>query len=179
MLEPGVLALSVLSDHNNVHVLVPSRKARKIEAVDQRRVQVEFLPQLHVQRAHATADRSLQPALYAHLVLPDRIHHLRRDPAHVAVDVVLLEEHRRVHRLHHLLDGVGDERSDPVPGDQGNTAWGSVAGSGHVSHRSGVRVGFGIEGTKSGALSQLLQDGEGSTGHENWKLVLPSGWLGF
>ena len=152
MLESSILSLGILPDHNNIDILVARGEPLEVKAVHQRSVEIELLPQHHVQRAHASADRRLEPALEAHLVLLNRLDQLRRHRLHVAVDVVLLEVDRRVHSLHHLLHGAGDERADAVAGDQRDGARGSVAGSGHVGHGSGG----------SGAGEEVFEDRKSS-----------------
>lgn len=175
VLEPRVFALGVLSNYDNVHVLVAGGETGEVEAVDQGSVQVELFPQLDVERAHTPADWSLQAAFQADLVLPDRLDHLRRHPLQIAVDVVPLKVHRSVHRLHDLLDSVGDERAYAVAGDQGDGPRGSVAGSGHVGDGSCVRVGFGKEGSGRGAVGEVFEDREGPPSH--WVRVRVLGFL--
>ena len=125
MFEAGILPLRVLPYHHNIHILVPRRQTRLIEAVDKRHVELELLQELNVQRTHATGHRSPDPSLQTHPVLADRLQHLRRYALHVGVDFVSLEIDRSVHCLHDLLDVAGDQRPD------------SVAGSGHAGHGSG------------------------------------------
>lgn len=137
MLEPRILALRILPNHNNINILMPSRQPRQIEAVDEGSIQIELPPELHIQGADASAHRRRQATLQADLVSADGFHDGRRDGGHVAMySVEGLEVDRGVHRLHYLLDGVGDERSDAVSAYQGDSAWGSIAGAGHVGDRS-------------------------------------------
>jgi len=168
VLEAGVFTLGVLPNHNDIHILVASGKPREIEAIDERGVEVELLPELHVERVHSATDPRPEPALQAHLVLLDRLDHFLRDTAHIAVHVVALEVHRRVHCLHDLLHRVRHQRPHAVPGDQSHRAWRPVAGSGHVGHGSGPR---GVP------VRELLEDREGSARHvmDIRKIMVPPG----
>jgi hypothetical protein len=162
VLEAGVLALGVLSNDDDVDVLVARGEAREVEAVDKRGVEVELLPELHVKRAHAAAHGRDQPALQAHLVLLDRLHHLLGDPLHVPAHLVPLEVHRRVHRLHHLLHRTGHQWSDPISRDQCHGAWSAVSRPGHVRH------GPGWVEARGGAWrfrEELFQNGYGFSRH--------------
>ena len=139
MLETRVLTLSILSNHNNIHILMPRRKPRKVETVDQRSIQIQLFPQLNIERADSTAHRCPKPTFQTHFVFLNRLDHLLRDLAQVPVYIVLLEEHRRVHGLHDLFDRVCHEWAHPVTRDQGHGAWGAVARSWHVG--DGAREG--------------------------------------
>lgn len=132
VLQARVLAFRVLPDHHNVHILMPRRQPGMVAAMNQRGVQIELLPQMHVEGAHPTSHRGEESALEAHLVPPDRLDNLRRKRGHIPVNLERLKEHRRVHGLHDLLHGAGDEGPNPVAGDQGDDPGRSVAGPGHV-----------------------------------------------
>jgi hypothetical protein len=117
VLEAGVFTLGVLSNYNNIHILMASRKAREIEAIDKRSVKVELFSELNIERADSTTHRSLKPTFETHLVLLDRLDDFLRDPAQVPVHFVPLKEHRRVHRFHHLLHRVCYEWTHSVSRD--------------------------------------------------------------
>ncbi|KAJ0867131.1 hypothetical protein HanRHA438_Chr12g0559641 [Helianthus annuus] len=114
MLQPSVLPFSILPNHNNIHILMACHQPRQIKTIHKRRVQIKLLPQLHIQRTHTSTHRRIQSTFQTHLILPDRIQNLRRNRLHVAVNIELFEVDRRVHRLHDLFHGSGDERADAV-----------------------------------------------------------------
>lgn len=141
MLEPRVLALTVLPNDDDVHVVVPGRQAREVETVDERGVEVELLPELHVEGGHTTAYGGGEAALEADLVAADGLDDLGGDRGHVAVDLVRLEIDRRVHRLHHLPHGARDEGPDAVARDEGDAARSAVPRAGHVGDGA---AGYGV-----------------------------------
>lgn len=143
VLQTWVLTLRVLPDHHNIHILMPRGQSREIKAMNERRVEVQFLPQLHVEGTDSPTNRGGEPALEAHLVPPDRLDHLRRHRGHVPVDLVRLEIHRRVHRLHHPPHGAGDEGADPVSRDQGHRPRRAVAGPRHVGNGAAAHRRWG------------------------------------
>jgi len=148
MLEPRVLALSVLPNDDDVHVVVPGRQAREVEAVDERSVEVELLPELHVEGGDTATDGGGEAALEADLVAADGLDDLGGDRGHVAVDLVRLEVDRRVHRLHHLPHGARDEGTDAVARNEGDAARGAVPRAGHVG--DGAAGGGAGEGSGGG-----------------------------
>uniref|UniRef100_A0A7C8YSI6 Uncharacterized protein n=1 Tax=Opuntia streptacantha TaxID=393608 RepID=A0A7C8YSI6_OPUST len=114
MLKARVLSLSILPYHSNIHLLMPSGQPFEVKAIDKRSIKIKLLPQLHIQRANPTSNRSCETSLEAHLVLSYGIQHFFWNLLHVTVNLILLEVHRRVHRLHHLLDGASDQRPDSI-----------------------------------------------------------------
>ncbi|THU46608.1 hypothetical protein C4D60_Mb09t06710 [Musa balbisiana] len=80
VLQTGVLPLGILPDHHNIHLLMPGRQSLEVEAMDERRVEIEFPSQLHVEGADPSAHRRPEAALEADLVHPDRLDNLRRAP---------------------------------------------------------------------------------------------------
>lgn len=145
MLETGVLALSILADHDDIYILVARGEPWQIKAVDERGIEIELLPQYHIQRADASAHRSPQSSFQTHLILHNGFKHLRRQALHIAMHIVLLEIHGCMHRIHDLFDRAGYERSDAVSRDQSDGARGSVAGARHVGDGSLRRGGSGGE----------------------------------
>jgi len=168
--EAGVLALGVLPDDDDVNVLVARRKAREVEAINERGVEIKLLPQLHIQRAHTAAHRRRQPSLQTHLILLHRFKHLRRHRLHVAVHIVLLEAHRRMHRLHNLFHRAGHQGTDPVARDQCHRPRGAVAGARHVCDGS-ARIQAGQE---------VLEEWRGSCRrHRRWIARVLGYWVCF
>ena len=137
MFEAGVLAFGVLPDDDDVHVMVARGQAWEVEAVDEGGVEIELLPELHVEGIDTAAHGGDQAALETHLVLPNRFQHLLRHHLHVPVDIELLKVHRRVHRLHHLLHGARHHGPNPVARDERHRPRFSVAGAVHVGDGSG------------------------------------------
>ena len=184
MLKSRVFALRILPNHNNIHIIMPRRQASKIEAIHERGEQIQLLPQLNIQRAHTATDRRSQTALQAYLIPPNRFDHTVGDLAHIAVDVELLEVDRRVHRLHYLLHGTGDQGPDAVAGDERDCARSPVAGAGHVGDGSGggeeVRglVGGGGGG---GAVEEFVEERSCSAsrhGMRRWGVLEGAGFQG-
>ncbi|CAL9135231.1 unnamed protein product [Musa textilis] len=61
VLQTGVLPLGILPDHHNIHPLMPGRQPLEVEAMDERRVEIEFLSQLHVEGADPPPTGVLRP----------------------------------------------------------------------------------------------------------------------
>lgn len=156
MLKPGVLALGVLPDDDNVDVVVPGGQPREVEAVDEGGVEVELLAELHVEGGDTPADWGGEAALEADLVAADGVDDLGGNRRHVAADLVGLEVDRRVHGLHHLPHGAGDEGPDAVARDERDGARGAVPRPRHVGDGAagdgggGERMGRGGGGGGSG-----------------------------
>jgi hypothetical protein len=132
VLEARILALGVLPDDDDVHIIVPGGQAGEVEAVDEGGIEVELLAELHVEGGDTPSEWGGEAALEADLVAADGVQHLGGDRGHVAVDLVGLEVDGRVHRLHHLPHGTRDEGPDAVAGDERDAARGAVPRTGHV-----------------------------------------------
>ena len=163
MLEARVLALGVLPDDDDVDVLVPGWEPWDVGAVDERGVEVELLAELHVEGGYPSADGGGEAPLEADLVAADGVDDGGRHGGHVAVDVVGLEVERRVHGLHDLLHGAGDEGPDAVARDERDGARGAVARAGHVGHRA-ARAGA-MAGDRRRGGDEAAEEKGGSPRH--------------
>jgi len=135
--EAGVLAFGVLPDDDDVDVIVAHGQAWEVEAVDEGGVEIELLPELHVEGTDAATHGGDQASLETHLVLPNRLQHLLRHRLHVPVDLELLKVNRRVHRLHHLLHRARYHGPNSVARNERHRPRRPVARAVHVGDGSG------------------------------------------
>ena len=137
MFEAGVLAFGVLPDDNNINIIMARGKAREVETINKRSIEIKLLPKLNIEGTDATTHGGDESTLETDLVLPNRIEDLRRHGLHVAVDLELLKVDGRMHGLHDLLHRARHHRPDPVARDQRHRPRRPVARPVHVRHGSG------------------------------------------
>ncbi|KAJ0556827.1 hypothetical protein HanRHA438_Chr07g0305141 [Helianthus annuus] len=146
MLQPRILPLSILPNHNNIHILMPRRQPIHIKTIHKRNKQIQLFPQRKIQRVNPSTHRCNQPAFQTNFSLLNRIHNIIRNLVHVPMHVKFLKRNRRLHGVEHLFYRPGDQRANTVTGDQcngpRNTVGGDrgdgfyrvVSGSGHVGY---------------------------------------------
>ena len=123
VLEPRIQILGVFADDDQVHSLKARLHAFEVFHRPQIRIQIERLPQPHVDAWSAARNRRRHRPFQRHAVLANRIEHARLQERHAAPldlrarrDLVPINRHARcredfLHRLRYF-------RSDPVTGNE-------------------------------------------------------------
>lgn len=136
MFEACVFTFSVLPNNDDINVIMARGQARDIETINKRRIEIEFLTKLNIERTNATTHGRNESTFETDFVFANGIDDLAWDGFHVAVDVELLKEDRGVHGLHDLLHRAGDKWPDSVARDESDRAWSAVAWAVHVGDGS-------------------------------------------
>jgi hypothetical protein len=136
VLDACVQVLRVLADDHQVDVLVARLEPLDRAGRPQVRVQVEGLPEGHVDAPEAFPDRRRDRALDRHAIAPDRLEDVLRQWRPVALHDGLaglrdLPVEPDTGRVEHAAGRLRQLRADPVAGDQGHS----------VGHASIVAVG--------------------------------------
>lgn len=119
VLEPAVLSLGVFSDGDDINILVWGVDALKAFARPDIRVQLELLPQGHVQGPEALPDWRLEGALQSELVLAQGVQRVFGNEVALlglptGVDIVVLEFYRDLQLVEDVNNCLRNLRADPI-----------------------------------------------------------------